>query len=177
MIIKILWDALNKYPKSEIKGRTLKSVGNNNVNEMEIANLELAYLQIFSSEYDSKYLINQFFNPPEMYIELISLAYKSDNVYDQLSDFEKYDENLVQKAHAVIDKINRIPGFNKENKEHNENIFSKWIKDVFKLSKDRGYSLANYIVMGKILSYAPTGKDGGLQSVFAMCLKETILMY
>lgn len=173
LIIKILWDALNKYPEPEAKGMTLKSVRNNDieqmflklysnddVNEIEIANLELAYLQIFSSEYDPKYLINQFFNSPEMYVELISLAYKSDDVDDQSSDFEKYDENLVQKAHAVIEKINRIPGFNKENKELNENIFSKWIKDVFELSKDRGYSLANDIVMGKILSYAPTGKDG-----------------
>ena len=170
LILKILNEALHQYPELEANGLTLEQVENyyiekmflklyskNDVAELDVAKLEFAYLQIFDMDFEPKYLVNQVLSRPEVYLELLTVAYRSD---DQVGISSPHQMRFVRQAYDALNRIHRIPGVNQGTGQLDEKAFFKWVADVTELSKSRHYSLANHVVMGNILSYAPIGKDG-----------------
>lgn len=170
LILNILHEALRQYPEPDVTGLTLAQVGNDDIermflklysktdiSELDVAKLELAYLQIFNMNFEPKYLVNQVLSCPELYLELLTVAYRSD---DNVESSTQNQVEFAKQAYDALNRIRRIPGVNKDTGQLDELIFFTWVTDVTELSKSRHYSLANDIVMGNILSYAPIGKDG-----------------
>lgn len=170
LILEILHKALQQYPKAEPKGLTLEQVGYNDIErmflklyanadvpELDAARLELAYIQIFDLDFEPKYLIDQVLHYPELYMELLASAYYPDEgKMTSTSIRMKYAEQ----SRTALDRIHRIPGFDKTSGQMNEYIFDKWVANVTELARSSGYTQASDIVLGTILSYAPTGSDG-----------------
>lgn len=169
LIVQILEAALKLYPGSEPHGLTLERVGSSNIVKMfqklysqaempefEIAKLELAYLRAFGHDFEPKFLVDQVLQQPTLYMELLTAAYRPDDDRDDLSSQEN---NFAVQAHEALDRIQRVPGYDAESKVMDNATFKKWFADVNELAKSSGYTLANDIVLGRILSFAPVGSD------------------
>lgn len=170
LIIQILEAALKLYPGSEPNGLSLDRVGSPDIERMfqklysqdglpefEIAKLELAYLRAFGHSFEPKFLVDQVLQHPTLYIELLRTAYHSD---DDRSDMPPQANHYAEQAHEALNRIQRIPGYNAKNKVMDNTAFEKWFADVNELAKSSKYTLANDIVLGHILSFAPVGRDG-----------------
>lgn len=170
LIISILHAALDYCPNAEATGMALSHIpgdyienmfnklyGASDIPEFEIAQLELAYLPAFDITSEPKYLVNQVLKSPELYMELLTTAYKSD--IDNERPEEK-NQAYIERAYRALTRITRIPGSLDQEQSIDEAEFNKWIESVFLLAQSRHYSLANAMVLGQILSYAPVGKDG-----------------
>ena len=92
LIIQILEAALKLYPGAEPNGLTLERVGSSDIEkmfeklyaqsglpELEIARLELAYLRAFDHRFEPKFLVDQVLQQPTLYMELLTMAYRSDD--------------------------------------------------------------------------------------------------
>lgn len=170
LVIQILEAALKLYPEAEPNGLTLERVGSSDIEEMfkklysqegmpefEIAKLELAYLRAFDRDFEPKFLVDQVLQRPALYMELLMSAYRSD---DDRGDLPSQVNDHAGQAYEALDRIQRIPGYNVGNKTVDDSKFEKWFADVNELAKSSGYTRANDIVLGRILSFAPKGKDG-----------------
>lgn len=170
LVIQVLEAALKLYPDSEPNGLTLERVGTSNIEKMfqklyeqeempefEIAKLELQYLRVFDHKFEPKFLVDQVLQHPALYMELLSTAYRAD---DDRSDLPPQANHYAGQAYEALDRIQRIPGYDAKDKVLDTIAFKKWFADVNELAKSSGYTLANDIVLGHILSYAPEGTDG-----------------
>ena len=189
LVVQILEVALKLYPDSEPNGLTLDRVGCSDIQkmfkklylqeglpELEIAGLELAYLRAFDHEFEPKFLVEQVLQQPALYMELLKTAYRPDN---NNGDLPTQAIHHAMQAHKALDRIQRIPGFNPENKIVDNSAFKKWIADVNELARSSGYALANDITLGRILSFAPVGKDGiwpheCVRQIFEQSSSETL---
>lgn len=181
LILEVLYAALRQNLKPEPDGFTLEQVGsynieqmfqklyaNTDVPELDVARLEIAYLGAFRFDFEPKYLVDQVLSCPELYMELLTTAYRSDNGAGELHS----NPLAVERAYEALNRIHRIPGFNMGDKNLDEDAFAKWVEDVTKLAGSRSYTHANDIVMGGILSYAPVGEDGIWPARCVRCLFE-----
>lgn len=169
LIIQILEAALKLYPGAEPNGLTLERVGSSDIEkmfeklyaqsglpELEIARLELAYLRAFDHRFEPQFLVDQVLQQPTLYMELLTTAYRSD---DDRGEAPSQATPHARQAFEALDRIRRIPGYAAENKVMDNAAFKKWYVNVSELAKSSRYTLANDIVMGHILSFAPVGKD------------------
>ncbi|CEP80562.1 serine protease [Paraclostridium sordellii] len=174
-IINILNKALEYYPNTEKNGLSLNSVdsyniislfekfdSNNDIKEEsyyeDIARLEMAYLEVFGYDYKIKHISRQIFKNPEIYVELMMMAFKKDDPsYD--SDYILKPE-LSKKAYNILSKLKSIPGYNNKDGVVDIDKFNNWIDNVYKLSKEKGYIRAYEYCIGMLLSYSPNGEDG-----------------
>lgn len=170
LIIQILEAALKLYPGAEPNGLTLERVGSSDIEkmfeklysqsglpELEIARLELAYLRAFDHQFEPQFLVDQVLQQPTLYMELLMTAYRAD---DDRGEAPSQANPHAGQAFEALDRIRRIPGYDTENKVMDSTKFQKWYANVIELAKSSGYTLANDIVLGQILSFAPVGKDG-----------------
>jgi len=170
LVIQILEAALKLYPEAEPNGLTLERVGSSDIEEMfkklysqegmsefEIAKLELAYLRAFDRAFEPKFLVDQVLQHPTLYMELLMTAYRSD---DDHGDLPSQANDHAGQAYEALDRIQRIPGYDVVNKTVDDTKFIKWCADVNELAKSSGYTHANDIILGRILSFAPIGRDG-----------------
>ena len=170
LVVQILEKALKLYPGSEPNGLTLERVGSSNIEEMfkklysqvgipefEIAKLELAYLRAFEHDFEPKFLVDQVLQQPTLYMELLMAAYRSD---DDHGDLPSQANKFAEQAHEALNRIQRIPGYDTVSKSMDNAVFKKWFADVNELAQSSGYTFANDIVLGHILSFAPVGGDG-----------------
>ena len=170
LILQTLQSALRLYPEAEPNGLTLAHVGQsdienmfrklyaqNDVPELEAAKLELAYLRVFDQDFEPKYLVDQVLQQPALYMELLTTAYLPDEGNRDLSTRQK---EYAKQADEALDRIQRIPGYCVSSKKMDDAAFAKWITDVNELARSSGYTLANDITVGRILSHAPIGNDG-----------------
>lgn len=189
LAIQILQTALKLYPEAEPNGLTLDRVGSSDIQEMfkklyslegmpefEIARLELAYLRAFAHDFEPKFLVDQMLQHPRLYMELLTTAYRPDEKHDE---FSPNAEHYAGHAYEALSRIRRIPGYDVESKSMEDAVFTKWFADVNELAKSNGYTLANDIVLGQILSFAPVGRDGiwpaeCVRQVFETSASETL---
>lgn len=170
LVIQILEAALKLYPDAEPSGLTLPQVGSSDIEKMfqklyshegmpefEIAKLELAFIRTFDFDFEPKYLVDQVLQHPSLYMELLTMAYRCD---DNQSSSPAQSPHYAELAYDALERIKRIPGYDAETHVMNDSVFKKWFEDVNELSKTSGYTLANNIVLGHILSFSPVGKDG-----------------
>ncbi len=171
IIIEVLKAALIQQPASEPSGLTLQRVGTYDIEEMfkklykkasglelEIAQLELSYLKVFDLKFEPKCLIDLVLDSPEIYFELLTGAFRSDE-----GDSKSEDENkkhFAEIAYTALERIRRIPGYSVENKTIDETKFKQWIDATTVLAHSNKYTTAHDVVLGKILSYSPNGTDG-----------------
>ncbi|MCB8818767.1 hypothetical protein [Desulfosporosinus shakirovi] len=169
-LITILQKALELNPNDEPNGKTLSSVPSYDIEEifkklyteadkysLEIAKLEIAYLLVFDMEFEPKCLVDQVLAQPSLYMELLSAAYKSDDMSDS---WDNDRQKMAGHAYEALDRIHRIPGSSHQSEQPDKLVFFKWVADANLLAENRHYSLAHSICFGRILSYAPLGEDG-----------------
>lgn len=171
VIIEILQSALIQQPTPEPSGLKLEQVGSYDIERMfkklyanpsgfefEIAKLELAYLRVFDLDFEPKCLIKQILNVPDIYFELLSAAYRSDE--GEKTGKESQQKNFSEMAYTALDRIHRIPGYLPESKSIDESRFTQWIEKTNELAIRNNYTIAHDLVLGQILSYSPDGADG-----------------
>ena len=127
------------------------------MHEFEIAKLELAYLRAFDHNFEPKFLVDQVLQHPTLYMELLKTAYLAD---DDRGNLPPQTDQCAEQAFEALDRIQRIPGYDPKNNVMNDTDFKKWYADANELAKSSKYTLANDIVLGRILSFAPIGRDG-----------------
>lgn len=170
-IIKILNKGLEIYPEPEKIGMNLKHVPSydivnlfeklyedNEINEEQVARLELAYLPIFDYDYELKCLSNQLVENTQMFVELMMLAYRKDNNDDP--DLTDDMHSRASRAHDILGRFRTIPGYSSEEGRVDQSVFKNWIQEVLRLSQEMGYMTAFGICIGTLLSYSPVGEDG-----------------
>jgi hypothetical protein len=169
-LIMILQKALELNPGDEPNGKALSSIPSYDIEEifkklyaeadkysLEIAKLEIAYLLAFDMEFEPKCLVDQVLTQPSLYMELLSAAFKSDDMSDS---WEIDRQKMAQHAYDALHRIHRIPGCSYQSEQPDKQMFFKWVEDANLLAENRHYSLAHSICFGTILSYAPIGEDG-----------------
>ena len=170
-IINILNKALEYYPNTEKNGLNLNSIATYNIRNLfekldldedkeesyyEVtARLEISYLEILDYDYEIKHISRQIFKHPDMYVELMTMAFKKDD-YD--SSYSKKPE-LSKRAYNILNKLKSIPGY-KDKEVVDIDEFNGWLDNVYELSKENGYIRAYEHCIGMLLSYSPKGEDG-----------------
>ena len=122
--------------------------------DMDIARLEIAYMPMFRHGGEPEALIRCLTERSELFIECVSKAYKSDTEDTVIS----VDEQTVLLCHDVLQKFKNIPGCNSNLID--ETVFNNWIKSAEQLANNLGYKRGFEICIGKLLSYSPVGSDG-----------------
>lgn len=169
ILIKILQKALELNPNDEPNGKPLSSIPSYDIEEifkkiytevdeysLEIAKLEIAYLLAFDMEFEPKCLVDQVLAQPSLYMELLSGAYKSDDMSDS---WDNDRQKMADHAYEALQRIHRIPGCSHQSTQPDQHVFFKWVADTTLLADNRHYSLAHSKWLGTILSYAPIGED------------------
>lgn len=170
-IIKILIKGLEIYPEPEKRGMHLSHVPSydivnlfeklyedNEINEEQVARLELEYLPIFDYDYELKCLSKQLVKNPQMFVELMMLAYRKDN--DDNLEITDDMSSRASRAYEILSRFRTIPGYSSEKRRVDQSIFNDWIKEVLRISQEMGYMTAFEICIGTLLSYSPVGEDG-----------------
>ena len=171
IVMEVLSSALIQYPNPEPSGLQLSHVGSYDVEkffeklyikptvpDIDVARIELAYLKAFDMDFEPKCLVRQVLSSPELYFELLTSAYRSDN--DDNRKLSEQQRKFAEMSNEALRRIQRIPGSSAENGSVNETEFDNWISETDNLAKDKKYSRAHDIVLGQILSYSPVGQDG-----------------
>lgn len=171
IIIEVLEAALIQQPAPEPSGLKLEQVGRYDIERMfeklyakpnelefEIAKLELAYLRVFDLNFEPQCLINQILSVPDIYFELLSAAYRSDE--GEIAEKTSRQNHFTEMAYTALDRIHRIPGYLTESKSIDESEFTQWIEKTNELALRNNYTIAHDLVLGRILSYSPDGTDG-----------------
>lgn len=169
MIIRILEKCLQMQGGKEASGISFAHVyqhnilslfdqiyKNQNVDELSVAHLEIAYLRLFQYDGNPQCLVRYLQKNPKEYIWFISKCCKS----DEPSEEELNEERQLQSqtAYEVLDLFRSIPGCNES--EQSADIFSSWISEASEFATSLGYSKAFEACLGKLLSYSPVGADG-----------------
>ncbi|HZJ76802.1 MAG TPA: hypothetical protein VFC70_03735, partial [Oscillospiraceae bacterium] len=129
---------------------------NQNVDELSVARLEIAYLPLFRYDGNPQCLVRYLQKNPKEYILFISKCYKS----DEPSEEELTEERQLQSQTVceVLDLFRSIPGCNEG--EQSADIFNSWISEASEYATLLGYSKVFEVCLGKLLSYSPMGTDG-----------------
>ena len=169
-IMSILLKYLEFQEHTENNGLSAKSIGSYeilklfeklyedfNLDDMDIARLEVAYMPFFRFDGKPKGLTRCFKKMPELYVEFISIAFKPDNE-DIINSNPAKAEHIVRSAHDAIERFSEIPGCNENLID--ENSFKDWMYRAERIAFESGYIIAYEICLGRLLSYSPLGSDG-----------------
>lgn len=169
-IIKILQKVLEQYPEPEKNGMEFKCIPAHDIvhlfeklydseklNEELIAQLELAYLPVFDHDYNLRCLSTQLAKNPNLFVELLALAYKSD---DHKENIEDDNAERASRAYNLLKRFKLIPGCIEKDITVDQEVFNKWFLSVMEISEGIGYKNAFEICIGELLSYSPLGSDG-----------------
>lgn len=123
---------------------------------MRVSQLELAYMNKFSMDFEPECLVKNALSNPHVFVELVSCCFKKDDdIGEETSEDKQYIAHLSFEA---IEKIKQLPG--QTNEIVDVNKFNLWIQAVVDLAKELKYVTACDIQIGRILSYSPVDDDG-----------------
>jgi hypothetical protein len=128
-----------------------------NIDDMDVARLEIMYMPFFRFDGKPKCLIRCFTKMPDLYIEFISKACKQDNT-DDTDTAIAVESHVVEIAHTAIERFTEIPGCNENLTD--EDYFNNWVHRAQQTASESGYTIAFKICLGRLLSYSPHGSDG-----------------
>jgi len=168
-LVKILQSAANLYPNTEPNGMKFDSIptydiknifekqfGNPKINEETVAEIGLNYLSCFDNNFEPKCITNQLYNNPKLFIDLLTIAFRSDDSNSQSAE----NKAEAQRANKLFVSLRRLPGYSEGTNIIDEIVFSEWMDYVLNTSKQIGYYFAGQVCIGILLSYSPMGTDG-----------------
>ena len=165
-IMKVLWNALELNNHIESSGISFRSIQNHaylnlfeklysnfNVDDMEVARLEFAYMPIFGFDGKPECLIRCITKNPVLFIDLISKAYINDT-----QDSVDVEKHIIRMSLDALGLFNVIPGCSEDLIDCD--IFNNWVQEARRLAVERGYVNAFESRIGKLLAHSPNGSDG-----------------
>lgn len=169
LILDVLQAALDYHPNAERNGINLNNIDGHFIENlfekiykspslelMRVSQLELAYMNKFSMDFEPECLVKNVLSNPHVFIELVSYCFKKDeDIGEETTEDKQYIAHLSFKS---LDKIKQLPG--QENDIVDVDKFNLWIQSVLVLAKELKYVTACDIQIGKILSYSPVDEDG-----------------
>ena len=169
LILEALQAALDYHPNTERNGLNLNNIDGHFIENlfekiykspspelMRVSQLELAYMNKLSMDFEPECLVKNALSNPPVFVELVSCCFKKDDeIGEETTENNEYIANLTYKA---LDKIKRLPG--QTDKIVNAGEFNSWILSVLELAKELKYVTACDIQIGRILSYSPFDEDG-----------------
>ena len=129
---------------------------NQNIDDLVVARIEMAYLPLFQSDAEPKCLVKYLQANPKEYAFILTKCSKPDE-----PSGEKPDEDAQTQAHTAYEVLNlfkSIPGCNETN--ISADTFLSWMNEAGEYATGLGYSKAFNHWVGRLLSYAPVGADG-----------------
>lgn len=169
LILDVLQATLDYHPNTERNGINLNNIDGHFIENlfgkiykspspelMRVSQLELAYMNKFSMDFEPECLVKNALSNPHVFIKLVSYCFKKDeDIGEETTEDKQYIAHLSFKA---LDKIKQLPG--QENEIVDVDKFNLWIQSVLVLAKELKYVTACDIQIGKILSYSPVDEDG-----------------
>lgn len=169
LVLDVLQAALDYHPNTERNGINLNNIDghcieklfekiykNQSPERMRVSQLELAYMNKFSMDFEPECLVKNALSNPHVFVELVSYCFKKDdNIGEESLEDKKYIANLSFEA---LNKIQKLPG--QTNEGVNVGEFNSWTQSVIDLAKELKYVTACDIQIGRILSYSPIDEDG-----------------
>ncbi|MDR3668831.1 MAG: hypothetical protein P4L35_18505 [Ignavibacteriaceae bacterium] len=148
--------SLRNFSADEIVEIFKKIYDNKNIDDERVSRLELFYLPYFKYFGKPLCLFKEISNNPELYVFLISLAFKGYEV-DHLEVSEEMQVK-AKNAYEILNMFKSIPGFadNYIDSKH----FNNWINKVLIQSKSNGRGDIAESLIGELLSHSPVGEDG-----------------
>ncbi|MEM1486389.1 hypothetical protein V6615_16235 [Oscillospiraceae bacterium PP1C4] len=169
IIIRILEKCLQMQEHKEASGISLASVHqhnvlnlfdqiykNQNVDELAVARLEIAYIPYFRYDGNPRCLVRYLQKNPREYVLFITKCYKPDEPSEEAFSEEKQLQSHT--AYDILDLFKSIPGCNES--EQSADIFYAWVSEADEYARSLGYGKAFELCLGKLLSYSPVGSDG-----------------
>lgn len=169
LILEVLQAALDYHPNTERNGINLNNIDGHFIENlfekiyksqspelMRVSQLELAYMNKFSMDFEPECLVKNALSNPPVFVELVSYCFKKDdNIGEETSEDKQYIAHLSFEA---LDRIKKLPGQTNESLDADE--FNSWIQSVLDLAKELKCVTACDIQIGRILSYSPIDEDG-----------------
>lgn len=169
LILEVLQAALDYHPNTERNGINLNNIDGHFIENlfekiykspspelMRVSQLELAYMNKFSMDFEPECLVKNALSNPSVFVELVSCCFKKDDdIGEETSEDKQYIAHLSFEA---LNKMKKLPGQTNRNLDADE--FNSWIQSVLDLAKELKYVTACDIQIGRILSYSPVDEDG-----------------
>lgn len=133
------------------------------VEEKELVSLEWSYLPLLAhSRRPPKVLMKALSREPELFVEMLTAAYKSSEEGEVPAEASKDPERAKAMAHQawrLLDMWNQIPGTREDGAIDAEEL-ERWIKQARLLAKAVGREDVADSRIGNMLSASPIGFDG-----------------
>ena len=169
IVLDVLQAALDYHPNTESNGINLNNIDGHYIEtifekiyksqtseSMRVSQLELAYMNKFSIDFEPECLVKNALSNPHVFIELVSYCFKKDDdIGNEATDDKKY---IAKLSFDALERIKKLPGQTKENVDVDE--FNAWIQTIINLAKELKYVTACDIQIGRLLSYSPIDEDG-----------------
>lgn len=131
------------------------------------ATLEFAYLDVLSSLFSGRKsgripnLEKYVEANPDLFIRAIVWTYKRKDGNEDPADWQVIPgqaKHFAERGYKLLDSFGRIPGYDETGEIHADKLLA-WIKVVRSASTELGRLDIAEFSIGKLLSYAPVGKD------------------
>jgi addiction module HigA family antidote len=132
------------------------------------AGLEFAYIEVLARPWDSRdnygipNLERYIEAHPELFVQAVAWAYKRKDGATDPAEFQVPPERvkiMAERGYKLLEAIERIPGHN-DLGELEATRLAKWIATIRQSSAELSRADIADVCIGKVLSYAPVGKDG-----------------
>ena len=132
------------------------------------AGLEFAYIEVLARPWDSRdnygipNLERYVEAHPELFVQAITWTYKRKDGAADPAEFQvppERVETMAMRGYKLLEAIERIPGHNDLGELEAERL-AKWIAAVRQSCAELGRADIADVCIGKVLSFAPVGKDG-----------------
>lgn len=133
------------------------------------AGLEFAFIEVLARPWDKRLdgvgipnLERYLQSHPEVYVQAISWAYKRSDKGIDPPEFQVPEDRIramAERGNKLIEGVQRIPGYD-DLGELTADRLAKWITAVRQGAAELDRVAIADISIGKLLSYAPVGKDG-----------------
>lgn len=123
----------------------------------KIGILEIAFAQILKWE-DMVCCRTALEHSPDLFAEIVSIVFKKDDGTTITKEKQPYSEAYYSAIYRIYDKLQFCPA--EKNGMVDENALGLWISRFEELLKKNNQSKLKHMLLGRLFSFSPPGKDG-----------------
>ena len=129
------------------------------VDESEIAKLEIPYLPIFREVRQDLAIGREVLKDPVIFVDLISILFKRSDGTSESTTSDEATERNAWLAYQILDKVKAIPGIRSDGSVDFEKL-ENWVLEARRICDERNRGVIGDQQIGEVLANSPTGSDG-----------------